>query len=505
MGELAAHGGAAQRLVKGRVVAFLRMPEGSWGWREALLLVALTVAPVAAVLALVPESRTLAVTADVTALVSGVVLFVASLQLYLFWRMAPHLRAGWLVAAAVFGSGQVMVDSGLRFVNAEGFDERPGWLLLTELGVALGVLAMVVAAGFRVALPDPMALGLTLGLVAAGFQVLVFWFATPLGLGTPALSALLVLVCSAWLGIGLVGLRVRSVPTWVRLRILVVVGLVAVSHAADSPLAPGGWTDALAILAVLGAALLMASASSALLRHGLREQAASYARMQGRLDDMEAAVRLDRERMHEIRSTIAGISTASRLLHDHGDDLDVRRRDRLRRTLESEMARLERLLDGRLAVGPGPVDLDEAIDPVLESHRARGHLVEWQPSGLTVRGRKDDVAEVLNILLENAAAHGDATSRIAVSDGDDVVTIAVTDSGPGIPDEVRDRIFDWGVRGADSSGQGIGLHVARRLVSEQGGSLTVAGPGEDGTSFIIRLPAVRRSQENHDADTDDAH
>jgi signal transduction histidine kinase len=481
------------------------MPEGSWGWREALLLLALTTAPIATVLALVPETRSLSVAADVTALVSGVVLFVASLQLYLFWRMAPHLRAGWLVAASVFGSGQVMVDSGLRFVNADGFDERPGWLLLTELGVALGVLAMVVCAGFRVSLPDPMALGLTLGLVAGGAQVLVSWFATPLELSTPALSVLLVLVCGTWIGIGVVGLRVHSVPMWVRVRIVAVVTLIAIVHATDSPISPGGWTEMLTILAVLGAALLMASASSALLRHGLRGQAESYARMQGRLDEVEASVRLDRERMHEIRSTIAGISTASRLLSDHGDDLDERRRDRLRRTLDSEMARLVRLLDDRIPVGPGPVDLDEAIDPVLESHRARGHRVEWKPSGLTVRGRADDVAEVLNILLENAAAHGDASSTIAVSDEEGVVTIAVSDSGPGIPEDVRDRIFDWGVRGADSSGQGIGLHVARRLVSEQGGSLTVAGPGEAGTSFIIRLPAVRRSEENHDADTNDAH
>lgn len=475
------------------------MPEGSWGWREAALLFALTVAPIAAVLALEPASRNLAVTADVTALVAGVVLFVASLQLYLFWRMAPHLRAGWLVAAAVFGSSQVMVDAGLRFVKADGFDERPGWLLLTELGVATGVLAMVVAASLRAPLPDPMVLGLVLGLVAGGLQVLVSWFATPLGLGTPALSALVVLVCAAWLAVGGIGLRVRSVPLWVRLRIALVVTLIAISHAADSPVAAGGWTDAVTIVSILGAALFMASAAAALLRHGLRHQAESYARMQGRLDQIEADSRLDRERMHEIRSTIAGISTASRLLHERGGELDVRRRDRLRRTLESEMSRLERMLDDRVVSGPEPVDLDEAIDPVLEAHRARGHRVDWQPSGLTVRGRKDDVAEVLNILLENAAAHGDAASRIAVSDDEDVVTIAVSDSGPGIPADVRDRIFDWGVRGAGSSGQGIGLNVARRLVSEQGGTLTVAEPGADGTSFIIRLPAARTSEEDRDA------
>lgn len=486
-------------------MALPRMPEGSWGWREALLLFALLVAPIVTVLALVPGSRRLDTLSSVTALVAGAVLFVASMQLYLFWRIAPRARAGWLVTAAVFGSGQVLVGAGLRYVDGADMDEDPGLLLLTELVVALTMLAMVAAAARTVRLPDPMVCGLTLTLAVTAARVQLSWLPGTLGLGHGTLVMLTGTVAATYLAIGAMGLRVGSVPAWVRQRIAVVVSLLGLRYAVDSPVTSGSWAQAVQVGADLGAALVMAGTASALLRHGLHEQSRSIARMRGRLDEAEAGARADQERMHEIRSTIAGIATASRLLHEHGDEIEARRRERLRDTLDSEMSRLERLLDDRIPAGPGPVDLDAAINPVLEAHRARGHRVEWQPSGHTVHGRKDDVAEIVNILLENAARHGDAVSRIAVTDDEEVVTIAVSDGGPGIPEEVRDRIFDWGVRGADSGGQGIGLNVARRLVAEQGGSLSVAEPAGAGTSFIIRLPAVRISEENHDVDNHDAH
>ena len=95
------------------------------------------------------------------------------------------------------------------------------------------------------------------------------------------------------------------------------------------------------------------------------------------------------------------------------------------------------------------------------------------------------------------SSHGTRTSGAVA-----VVEIAVSDEGPGVPLEARDGIFDWGVHGSDSPGEGIGLSVARRLVTEHGGSLTLAQPdAASGSSFVIRLPAARRSEEDdvHDA------
>ena len=252
-------------------------------------------------------------------------------------------------------------------------------------------------------------------------------------------------------------------------------------------------------LAQLVGACLFLSVSFALLRDFIALQERTTTDLSDRLEAAEAVGRDGKERLHEIRSTVAGISNASRLLHD-GKVAEATRR-RLDENMRMEMSRLERLLDNRQPTAPEPVDLDATIDPLLELHRARGRRIIWQPTGQVVRGRRDDIAEVINILLENAATHAaDTESRIEVTRDDDNVAIHVADGGPGIPADVREGIFEWGVRGDASAGQGIGLNVGRRLLSEQGGSLTLADPHEPGTSvrtttgatFVIRLPAARK-------------
>jgi signal transduction histidine kinase len=166
--------------------------------------------------------------------------------------------------------------------------------------------------------------------------------------------------------------------------------------------------------------------------------------------------------------------------------------------IRAELGRLERLLTEGWGSDTGLVDLDETLDVVLESHRARGRTIECQPCGARVHGDRDDVAAVLNILLDNAGKHGGGRpSRVDVSRDSDEVRIAVCDEGPGVPEEHRDHIFDWGARAGAAPGQGIGLHVARRLVSRHGGSLSLAHQDARGSSFVVRLPAARTPDEDH--------
>ena len=74
--------------------------------------------------------------------------------------------------------------------------------------------------------------------------------------------------------------------------------------------------------------------------------------------------------------------------------------------------------------------------------------------------------------------------------------IRVTDFGRGIPEDGRTGIFEWGRKGSESPGEGIGLHLAQRLMSEDGGSLRLAEDQGVGSSFVISLPAARRSIED---------
>lgn len=422
----------------------------------------------------------------------------ASVLFYVTWRVAPTVTHGWWAAAALFGCTQALAVPQLGVVESTDLAARPGWLSLANLVAALVILALVVAGTRATQVPDPLALGLSLGIAGCLGRIAVAGL-EPLILSEVTLGMITAAVTSVHVLIVVVLLRHPVVNGWTTPRVLTLFLMLGSANLAQAPVVHDPWVAGVVAVAQLVGAGLFLSVSFALLRDHVSQQEQSTAELHGRLEAAEAVGRDGKERLHEIRSTVAGISNASRLLHDSKVPPATRRR--LDENMRKEMERLERLLDNRRPTQPEPVDLDATIDPLLELHRARGRRIIWQPTGLTVRGRRDDIAEVINILLENAATHAaDTESRIDVTRDDDNVAIRIADSGPGIPPEVRDGIFEWGVRGDGSAGQGIGLNVGRRLLSEQGGSLTLADPQEPGATvrspggatFVIKLPAARK-------------
>ncbi|GAA5109405.1 hypothetical protein GCM10023339_09450 [Alloalcanivorax gelatiniphagus] len=212
-------------------------------------------------------------------------------------------------------------------------------------------------------------------------------------------------------------------------------------------------------------------------------------------DAFVSTTRDQRERLHELRSTVAGLVSGSALLDRH--DLPVEVRERLWASVRRELDRMERLLSQQ-DDSATDIDLDEALNLILDLQRLKGRRVEFRSNGDVVRARFDSLAEVVNILMDNAVKHGGAdASLVEVVRRDEThVDIKVTDYGRGIPQEQRATIFDWGKRASDAPGEGIGLHLARRLVSEDGGSLRLAEDQGVGSSFVITLPAARRSPED---------
>ena len=129
------------------------------------------------------------------------------------------------------------------------------------------------------------------------------------------------------------------------------------------------------------------------------------------------------------------------------------------------------------------------LEPVVVRQLTEGHPVSWCPSGEVVRGRADDVAEIVNVLLENAVRHGlGAPVRIEARRRGGVVEVAVSDAGPGVPHYLRDRIFGWGKSRPDSPGRGIGLNSARELSIKNGGNLKLADSEVTGATFVLSLP-----------------
>lgn len=197
------------------------------------------------------------------------------------------------------------------------------------------------------------------------------------------------------------------------------------------------------------------------------------------------------ELVHAVRSAVAGISLATRLLAGRGEAVGNVSRASLYAVREMEMARLERIL-ARGGAGPPtlqPVDLDAVLHPLVVVGRACGHRVNWEPSGLSAQAQFHDVVEVVHALVDNVRRHAPgADIDLLVGPTAGAVELRVVDSGPGVSPQVLERLFTWGA-GSDSLAElSIGLAVARGRAEAMNGALVHDSSHHPGAAFVLTLP-----------------
>jgi len=134
--------------------------------------------------------------------------------------------------------------------------------------------------------------------------------------------------------------------------------------------------------------------------------------------------------------------------------------------------------------------VEEVRSEALAGAANLGFAVEI-PSGLEVEADRDHLHRVLSNLLRNAreALEGRAgTIRLSARSREGAVTIAVEDDGPGVPEAVRPRLFTSFAGSGKPHGSGLGLAICRELLRAQGGDISLARTGPDGTMFELTLP-----------------
>jgi signal transduction histidine kinase len=132
------------------------------------------------------------------------------------------------------------------------------------------------------------------------------------------------------------------------------------------------------------------------------------------------------------------------------------------------------------------------------THRARERSIDLHidlpEDSVTARLDPDGVRRVLSNLIDNALTYCDPGDAVRVRTdliGAEAVEVEVSDSGPGIPPDARDDIFEPFRRGHDDvAGTGLGLAIARRLTEAMGGELRLAEPRTGGTTLTARFPAA---------------
>jgi len=165
---------------------------------------------------------------------------------------------------------------------------------------------------------------------------------------------------------------------------------------------------------------------------------------------------------------------------------------------------VENLLDqsqieaGTLTNHPAPVDLGNVFDelekefqPLAEDHRLEFRVIR---SAIPDRIMLDELRfkQIMVNLLGNAIKFTDeGMVGLSASWVDDELTISVSDTGPGIADIDRERIFDAFERLETKPGTGLGLSIVKHLVDAMTGELTLDSSPGKGSRFEIKLPAMR--------------
>ena len=133
---------------------------------------------------------------------------------------------------------------------------------------------------------------------------------------------------------------------------------------------------------------------------------------------------------------------------------------------------------------------------------ARGIELAWScDEGLAVLGDEDLLVTALRNLVENAVAYSPEKTRVVVSatrDGASAAQISVADQGIGIPERDLERIFERfyrvdPARSRATGGTGLGLAIVKHVVAAHSGKVTVWSKEGVGSTFTLRLPAIRNT------------
>jgi two-component system sensor histidine kinase BaeS len=259
---------------------------------------------------------------------------------------------------------------------------------------------------------------------------------------------------------------------------------------------------------------------------GLSETATLGAAFNEMADELEREAsqrdRLDRMKdefvltaSHELRSPLTSVQGFAELLMLEREKLSPKQAETVEIILDNSrhlVRLLNDLLDlarsdaGRLTIRPVPTEVAPLVEDAVRTMRAQTEAAgqtlsqEIQADLPLVDIEPDRVRQVLVNLLTNAHEYCPERASIQVTAAriDAEVEIAVSDDGPGIPEDQLEHIFDRFTRGDAGltqhvGGTGLGLAISKSLVELHGGTIGVASTPGEGSTFRVRLPASAAS------------
>jgi PAS domain S-box-containing protein len=172
-------------------------------------------------------------------------------------------------------------------------------------------------------------------------------------------------------------------------------------------------------------------------------------------------------------------------------------------TLIDNVRKTRMAITGELTMRP--VDVGKMLEDITrehESERKKDIFIDYMPSRGSLVMSNELLKDVFTNLLDNAVKHSGRPVSIGIkleslqSNGREYHLVSIEDDGPGIPDDIKARIFDRMIRGeTKAKGTGLGLYLVKTLVRSFNGKVWVenriAGDYTKGSRFMVRLPAIK--------------
>ena len=209
---------------------------------------------------------------------------------------------------------------------------------------------------------------------------------------------------------------------------------------------------------------------------------------------------------HDLKGPLAGILGAMQTIRrDDELHLTADEREALYEVIEHSGRKMNRLIDdlldldridrGKVHPQRRPTDVGElARRVVADTAQLDDHPVRVRADAVMVEVDPSKVERVIENLLVNAARYTPPGTAVLVqvTARPDGIDLEVEDDGPGIPDELKDVLFEPFRQGEDSSGRGmgIGLSLVQRFAELHGGSARIEDAATGGARFVVELPGA---------------
>ena len=212
---------------------------------------------------------------------------------------------------------------------------------------------------------------------------------------------------------------------------------------------------------------------------------------------------------HDLRNPIGAILSASEMLLE--DTSMVNMSEDVQRCLElirrnadaslrliSDILDMERIVEGKLHLQTAPHRMTEIINEVVESyaHTAAKKTITlkstFSKEDSLITCDKDRVSQILSNLIGNSVKFTPENGSVAVAieESPTEIKVSVSDTGPGIPEDQKNHIFDRfaQIGNKNRSGLGLGLYISKTLVESHQGKIWVTSAVGKGSIFYFTLP-----------------